>query len=165
MPFTENSKVIIKKGLAPGIITECVGPKRWKVTLVDETGKKKKETAMEYTSQKLRHPKHKEWPSDQRNTLESGQRARGILKMLSPKKLRRQQPHSAAESLAKSSEEEDVVIQMTSDKIEVTPNQSSEDEDEDVVIHMASHEIEVTTPNHTRRTLNQHNVTENESDY
>ena len=129
MPFAENSKVIIKKGLIPGIITECVGPKCWKVTLVDETGKKTKDSAAQYTSQKLRHPKPKEWPPDQQNTSESeklnsptssptnktrtvtsdrttgGQRARQILNILTPGKFWRQQPHSAAET--NSSEDED----------------------------------------------------------
>lgn len=39
MVFHKGSKVIIKRGMAPAIIREALGPKTWKVELVDsETG-------------------------------------------------------------------------------------------------------------------------------
>ncbi|CAB9527345.1 hypothetical protein SEMRO_1980_G309150.1 [Seminavis robusta] len=72
--FAKKSKVILKKGNKPGVITDAVGLRQWKVKLVGTDGRLYG-AELEKTSQQLRHPVDDEYPDSPVPSSSSGSSA------------------------------------------------------------------------------------------
>jgi hypothetical protein len=75
MPLVVGSRVIIKAGAVPALITEDQGKSLWQVTLADNRGEKKNDYVLNGKKwQQLRHPRPGEWPAEEASSTFSSEK-------------------------------------------------------------------------------------------